>query len=215
MLVVIEGLFALILIRDSLKCFNEVHFVSHIISISMNYYFQFETHRETFKWSHFERRAASFRDKVLKSWLKTAHFELFQGRCAVKSCIWVTSAKNFEVSTKHQPNMIWITNTILVIFGPKIKLWLISISSTTIEHTLLILLRSILLFLERQIHHSSRSKPVSSSGSYREETIHRLFAFVKIQIVCFEIRSWNKRIHDLSQDDGNFCWVFLTRWPPR
>ena len=59
MLVVIEGLFALILIRDSLKCFNQNHFVSHIISISMND-FQFETHRETFKSSHFERRAASF-----------------------------------------------------------------------------------------------------------------------------------------------------------
>ena len=93
MLVVIEGLFALILIRDSLKCFNEVHFVSHIISISMNYYFQFETHRETFKSSHIERRAASFLSQNPEKLTKTAHFELFQGQCAVKSCIWVTSAE--------------------------------------------------------------------------------------------------------------------------
>ena len=77
MLVVIEGLFALILIRDSLKCFKEVHFVSHIISISMNYYFEFETHRETFKSSHFERRAASFSSQSPEKLTKTAHFELF------------------------------------------------------------------------------------------------------------------------------------------
>ena len=47
---------------------------------------------------------------------------------------------------------------------------------------LLILLRSILLFLEQRIHHSSWSKPVSSSDSYRDEIIHRLFSFVKIQM---------------------------------
>ena len=45
---------------------------------------------------------------------------------------------------------------------------------------LLILLWSILLFLEQRIHHSSRSKPVSSSDW--DEAIHRLFAFVKKQM---------------------------------
>ena len=97
--------------------------------------------------------------------------------------------------------MIWVTNTILVIFGPKIKLWLISISSTNFEHTPLILLRSILFILEQQIHHSSRSKPVSSTATYREETIQRLFAFVKIQIFIWYGKS------DLSGDSLLF-WLF-------
>ena len=55
---------------------------------------------------------------------------------------------------------------------------------------LLILLRSILLFLEQRIHHSSGSKPVSSSESYRDETIHRLFAFVKIQMFYLGSKTW-------------------------
>ena len=83
-----------VLIRDSLKCFNQVHFVSHIISISMNDYFQFETHRESFKSSHFERRAASFSSQNLEMLTENIPFERSRSMRRLNAGIF----RNFELS---------------------------------------------------------------------------------------------------------------------
>ena len=64
MLVVIEGLFAQNFIQSSLKCFNDVH----CYNLDFNELsFQFETHRESFKSGHFERRAACFSRQNLEN----------------------------------------------------------------------------------------------------------------------------------------------------
>ena len=88
------------LIRDSLKCFNQVHFVSHIISISMNDYFQFETHRESFKSSHFERRAASFSSQNLEKLTENSPFERSRSMRRLNAGIF----RIFELSEWTQTN---------------------------------------------------------------------------------------------------------------
>ena len=89
-----------VLIRDSLKCFNQVHFVSHIISISMNDYFQFETHRESFKSSHFERRAASFSSQNLEKLTENSPFERSRSMRRLNAGIF----RIFELSEWTQTN---------------------------------------------------------------------------------------------------------------
>ena len=63
----------------------------------MNDYFQFETHRESFKSSHFERRAASFSIQNLEKLTENSPFERSRSMRRLNAGIFRT----FELSERE------------------------------------------------------------------------------------------------------------------